>query len=155
MLKHRRFCLLVTRWQHIRCFTYTTSCKHSLVLLRMGEIIARNMLSWMKLLIKLLLCIQLAVYIIHLKFLIAFYLISWKETVVPRDGSTECYETLVSFHQIARCLIKQNNNLALSTEKLEGHIWTPADGYWTRVNYNSSACNFRHLSLQTRRHTSM
>jgi len=28
------------------------SCKHSLVLLRMGEIIARNMLSWLKLLIK-------------------------------------------------------------------------------------------------------
>ena len=28
---------------------YTTSCKHSLVLLRMGEIIARNMLSWLKL----------------------------------------------------------------------------------------------------------
>ena len=34
---------------------YTTSCKHSLVFLRMGEIIARNMLSWLKLLIKLLL----------------------------------------------------------------------------------------------------
>jgi len=34
---------------------YTTSCKDSLVLLRMGEIIARNMLSWLKLLIKLLL----------------------------------------------------------------------------------------------------
>ena len=34
---------------------YTTSCKYSLVLLRMGEIIARNMLSWLKLLIKLLL----------------------------------------------------------------------------------------------------
>jgi len=30
---------------------YTTSCKHSLALLRMGEIIARNMLSWLKLLI--------------------------------------------------------------------------------------------------------
>jgi len=30
---------------------YTTSCKHSLVLLRMGEIIARNMLSWLVLLI--------------------------------------------------------------------------------------------------------
>ena len=27
---------------------YTTSCKHSLVLLRMGEIIARNVLSWLK-----------------------------------------------------------------------------------------------------------
>jgi len=25
---------------------YTTSCKHSLVLLRMGKIIARNMSSW-------------------------------------------------------------------------------------------------------------
>jgi len=34
---------------------YTTSYKHSLVLLRMGEIIARNVLSWLKLLIKLLL----------------------------------------------------------------------------------------------------
>jgi len=36
---------------------YTTSCKHSLVLLRMGEIIPRNMLRWLKLLIKLLFCI--------------------------------------------------------------------------------------------------
>ena len=34
---------------------YTTSCKHSLVFLRMDEIIGRNMLSWLKLLIKLLL----------------------------------------------------------------------------------------------------
>ena len=33
----------------------TTSCKHSLVLLRMDKIITRNMLSWSKLLIKLLL----------------------------------------------------------------------------------------------------
>ena len=32
---------------------YTTRCKHSLVLLRLGEIIARNMLNWLKLLIKL------------------------------------------------------------------------------------------------------
>jgi len=32
---------------------YTTSCKRSLVLLRMGEIIAWNMLSWLKLLITL------------------------------------------------------------------------------------------------------
>ena len=31
---------------------YTISCKHSLVLLRMGEIIARNMLSLLKLFIK-------------------------------------------------------------------------------------------------------
>jgi len=33
----------------------TTSCKHSLALLMVGEIIVRNMLSWLKLLIKLLL----------------------------------------------------------------------------------------------------
>jgi len=34
---------------------YTTSCKHSLVLVRMGEIMVRNILSWLKLLIQLLL----------------------------------------------------------------------------------------------------
>jgi len=32
---------------------HSTSCKHSLVLLRLGEIITQNMLSWLKLLIKL------------------------------------------------------------------------------------------------------
>jgi len=47
---HRRCCLLAASSVH-----YTKSCKHSLVLLRMGEIIARNILSWLKLLIKLLL----------------------------------------------------------------------------------------------------
>jgi len=40
---------LVTSSQHRRCFIptilYTTSCEHSRVLLRMGEIIVRNMLS--------------------------------------------------------------------------------------------------------------
>ena len=40
----RRCCL-----QAASSVLYTTSCKHSLVLLRMGEIIARNMLSWLKL----------------------------------------------------------------------------------------------------------
>jgi len=36
---------------------YTTSCKHSLALLTMGEIIARNRLSWLKLLINRYCCI--------------------------------------------------------------------------------------------------
>jgi len=36
---------------------YTTSCKHSVMLLRMGEIIARNMLSWLELLITRYCCI--------------------------------------------------------------------------------------------------
>jgi hypothetical protein len=34
---------LATSW-----VPYTTSCKHSLVLLKMGEIIARNMSSWLR-----------------------------------------------------------------------------------------------------------
>jgi len=47
---HRRCCLQTASSLH-----YTTSCKHSLVLLGMGEIIARNVLNWLKLLIQLLL----------------------------------------------------------------------------------------------------
>jgi len=43
---------------------YTTSCKQSQVLLRMSEIIARNLLSWLELLINLYCCIWLVVYII-------------------------------------------------------------------------------------------
>jgi len=62
-IKHRRCCLLVTRtrWNWVpphpghqqapSSVLYTTSCEHSLVLLRMAEIIDRNMLSWLKLLI--------------------------------------------------------------------------------------------------------
>jgi len=44
-----------TRLQAASSVLHTTSCKHSLVLMRMGEIIARNMLNWLKSLIKLLL----------------------------------------------------------------------------------------------------
>jgi len=43
---------------------YTISCKHSLVFLRMGEIIARNMLSWLKSLINCYCCIWFVVHII-------------------------------------------------------------------------------------------
>jgi len=42
---------------------FTTSCKYSLVLLRMGEIIARNMLNSLKLLINRYCCVYLVVYI--------------------------------------------------------------------------------------------
>ena len=66
----------------------------------------------------------------HFKYLTVFYLTSCKETVVPRDGSTGSNETLVPIHQIACCLIRQNSNFTLLTEKLGGHIWEPADGYW-------------------------
>jgi len=49
-IKHWRCCL-----QTASSVLYATTCKHSLLLLRMGEIIAANMLSCLKLLIKLLL----------------------------------------------------------------------------------------------------
>ena len=39
---------------------------HSLVLLKMGKIIARNMLNWLKLLISRYCCIQLVVYIVYI-----------------------------------------------------------------------------------------
>jgi len=42
-------------WSAASSVHYTTSCKHRFVLLRMGVIIARNMLSWLELLINLLL----------------------------------------------------------------------------------------------------
>jgi hypothetical protein len=41
-----RCCRPAISWVH-----YTTSCKHSLVILKMGEIIPRNMLRWLELLI--------------------------------------------------------------------------------------------------------
>jgi len=37
---------LTSSWSPASSVLYTTSCKHSLVLLRMGEILARNMLSY-------------------------------------------------------------------------------------------------------------
>ena len=54
---HRRCCLQAAPSVH-----YTTSCKHSVVLLRMGEIIARNILGWLKLIIICYCCIWLLVY---------------------------------------------------------------------------------------------
>ena len=48
---------------------YTTSCKHYLALLKIGEIIARNMLSRLELLINRYYCIYLVVYIICIRVL--------------------------------------------------------------------------------------
>ena len=70
---HRRCCL-----QAASSVLYTTSCKYSPGLLRMGETIARNMFSWLKLLINCHCCIWLGIYIIvsmmhghtNMKFLI-------------------------------------------------------------------------------------
>ena len=53
-------CGRIHRWGYQQAASsvyYTTSCKHSLVILRMGEIIARNMLSSLELLINRYCCI--------------------------------------------------------------------------------------------------
>ena len=79
-----------TLWVH-----YTTSCKHSLVLLKMGEIIARNMLSRLDLLINRYCCIYLLVYIICSNF---------KPAVKCVPGSIPLRPTLLCRHMFQiRC----------------------------------------------------
>jgi len=51
--------------QHRGCIIPQT-VTHSVVLLRMGKIIARNMLNWLELLINRYCCIQLVVYTIYI-----------------------------------------------------------------------------------------
>jgi len=81
---HRRCCLLVT----------TTSCKRSLVLLRMGEIIARNMLSWLKLLIKLLL--------LYLVGCLYYYFMGLVTTPFP--ASQETHRFLTNTNKLMHCV---------------------------------------------------
>ena len=56
MLTDVDVCVTVHNWCNNTAFSVhcTKTCKNSLVLLRMGEIIARNMLKWFKLVMKLL-----------------------------------------------------------------------------------------------------
>ena len=69
ILRSSRLCLqlVVKCTEEVACWwpssvQYTTSCKHRLVLLRMGKIIVRNMLSWLKLPINCYCCIYLVIY---------------------------------------------------------------------------------------------
>ena len=57
--------LLATGRQHRGCII-PQAVTHSLVLLKMGKIISRNMLSWLELLISRYCCIYLVVYIIYI-----------------------------------------------------------------------------------------
>ena len=66
VIMHPRCCWPATSWVH-----YTTSCKHSLVILRMSEIIAWNMLSSLELLINRYYWINLVVYIIYKALLLS------------------------------------------------------------------------------------
>jgi len=53
-------------WPAASSVHYTTSCKRSLVLPKMGKITARNMLSWLELITNRYCCIQLVVYVIYI-----------------------------------------------------------------------------------------
>ena len=64
-IMHPRCCRLVAGRQH-RGFIIPQAVTHSLVLLKMDRIIARNMLSWLDLLISRYFCIWLVVYIIYI-----------------------------------------------------------------------------------------
>jgi hypothetical protein len=73
IFRNTRLCVTACGIMHQRCFRpsassvhYTTSCKHSLMLLKTGEIIARHMLNWLELLINRYCCIYLVVNIIVL-----------------------------------------------------------------------------------------
>ena len=94
---------------------YTTSCKHSLVLLRMGEIIARNFSNCLKLLIKIYYCcIQLAVYIIvskmhghtDIKIISKFVLDPSRELIVTiNDQSVLIYRRYMFLYECGLSLI--------------------------------------------------
>jgi hypothetical protein len=51
LLSHLVGCLYYL-FQHLWWVHYTTNCKHSLVLLKMGEIIARNVSKWLRIINK-------------------------------------------------------------------------------------------------------
>jgi len=84
-IMHRRCCQQAASSVH-----YTTSCKHSLALLRMREIITQNMLSWLKLLIKLLL-LHLVGCLYYCKYII-FFLRSLQE-----ESLEEIYYRIIYF----------------------------------------------------------
>ena len=89
---------------------YNTSCKYSLVLLRMGEIIVRNMLSWLKLLIKLLL-LHLVGCLYYCSLLSVFFSCSNMEVWVSRKLMSvlfciECeHGNPVSWNNLFSCLL--------------------------------------------------
>ena len=88
---HSRCCRPATSSVHC-----TTNCKRSLVLLKMGEIIARNMLSWLELLINRYCCIYLAVYIICIN-----------------DVRSSKYRFVLFQRVKARCYVRNNSSVRL------------------------------------------
>ena len=89
-MMHTRCCRPATSWQHRGCII-PQAVTHSLVLLKTGKIIARNMFSWLELLISRYCCICLAVYIIvaamHVQTGIKFIFLYYNNKITFRLGS--------------------------------------------------------------------
>ena len=92
---HQRCCL-----QGESSVLYTTSCKHSLVLLRMGEIIARDMLSWLKLFIKLLL-LHLVGCLYCYRFVMSVRLSAWNNSA-PTGCIFMKFDVWVFFENVSK-----------------------------------------------------
>jgi len=109
IFRSTRLCLQLVVIMHPRCCRpatssvhYTTSCKHSLVLLKMGEIIARTMLSLWELLINRYCCIYFVVYFINKHLPVGgftFFTLPHPKCIITRtrrvQRSTFIYEILV------------------------------------------------------------
>jgi len=108
-IKHLLSCI-----QAASSVLYTTSCKHRLVLLRMGEIIARNMLSWLKLLIKVLL--------LHLVGCL-YYTRSTK-TVLSLDGAV--HGTIQTVHTTYAAALRTTTRLETRCRKPHAATLTPS-----------------------------
>ena len=118
---HRRCCQQAASSVH-----YTTSCKHSLVLLRMGEIIARNMLSRFKLLINCYYCIYLVVYnkTECLVFLLRF------EHGTPQNSSQKprAFHLLTAHTWWSALKVSLNgHNLETSVKRIDNHKRFPVE----------------------------
>ena len=122
---------------------YTTCCKHSLVLLRMGEIIARNMLSLLKLLIKLLLlhlvgCLYVYIYVyIHMyththTHTHRYISSSCEGVVIPRGLVCKFFFSFV--HRKSQCfLFTEEHDLSLNLRFKTFSAFGPSRGSYRRL----------------------
>jgi len=102
---HRRCCLQASSSVH-----YTTNCKHSLALLSIGEIIARNTLSWLKVLMKLLL--------LHLVGCLYYWINEARSHIHKKRH--ECLHVTISDYLITYLLITY---YLLTYFMVQSHFW--------------------------------
>ena len=112
---------------------YTTSCKHSLVFLRMGEIIARNMLSWLKLLNQLLL--------LHLVGCLYYsFLNIWSTQLVKKFLDSKEPESSLSYSQKPSIGLHPEQFVSKSVLVLKRNPMDPSKGTKVKLKLFYSIC---------------